>query len=1799
MLTQNEISTLSLSPTKKDFVQIWNELLEVSGRLSERWDPTSTNESDPGIVILKAIAGIADKLNYNIDKNTLEAFMPTAAQEDSMRKLCDMLGYNIKYYQSATAKVTIKWYNTNPDDDEKRLMESGTLTIPKFMSITNADNDINYFVIDEDNKYISAASPSVTVSCIEGQLVKCQGINDNNVITNNQISEHNRYYLPETQIAENGIFVYNVKTSGNTLVDGEKWLPITNLNIQPRGSRVFKFGYDSYRSCPYIEFPEDYSELFNEGLFIYYTRTNGVNGSVSPRTLTQIELPTTDDWQSVSASSFSAENPVASVPGSNPETIKQAYNGFKKTVGTFETLVTCRDYMNKLYSLINGDTNKPYVSNILVTDIRSDLNRAAIICSCDDAGIFYKDTPLVITESVLDNKSARKPVFIDGKWKISDLPDLDLDTVKQWFIQDNCDAFDATVNGIVSELDGFFAITQNNRTFKTRLSSVAEKEAVSHFDLVFYPFKLYNQVKPTTKDIAKAYNSSFEYSKDAFNALNTQMSNHEQKTIAHNIVAPRIGDMLSINNYLRLTAKITTNAKVSSKEAETIVLNIKAALSNAFNLRELDFGEEIPFESILDVIEQADPRIRVVSMNEPTLYTTFSVLEPTTVTATSADANIKVTEYAVASSTSKEEWENWEKSEYVEKFSNTAYEALTVEDKKYLYGANKPEEELKSLFLKEYITKAKECYNRLIVRNILAGRVPLFDYNTVFKVSFSECPYFSVDSVEAAEIPDELSEKLTNVDSSVLANGVLYADGDTVYQVSRPDASAGYNCIKHSPITELPMVDSNTDITELSTTFKVALNQDVAIGETVIDSEVKLAQGEQIRFRAPNFITKMTYPAYVNYKLKLDQAGDKDAVPAEAMSLYDYLNFAAPAAYGWEKLYGSDEFKDKQRTLKLSLPVTITPAIADPDTNTSIVIENTIYPGQDLSINEILYRSGCIRFESQGAAPTITGDLPSAINGIADDLKVTLKQKYIVSPSTIDEIKNYVTDAINTFVDSKKDDITKTATFNVEYTLSYIPFDNDTLGSWKTFVTSLANKDDHGFKFTPVDDGAGNYLFRASPVAGQQAGKLVTESGTKLLTFYSSYFGNLPSERLRGIYLLKELGSDKVAKEIPMESEYQLKSGEKLYFEYTPSSTTEDGTTQQLASVQKVYGEGTIIRPKGFQSNLLDSDVYASTHSRSSSKTVDFTVDGVAVPEDMYTLGANESIEIRDFSKTILNADFSKFIYLYKNFDCTALEDPLAECREHTLKEGEYIFYTDAAKAEFAYFSNGTKVSLTGPIVIKKFSNVVDISEVLENGPQVLEWDRQSLDNGSSIEFQEYQYITLGEDDSLIELNLGERKNQLDNDWCLCAGAAYQLSGEDAPRTLPKINCTGATWEVCSALVLEASPSSGQILRNTGVTETTLTANNNDELKISINRGEALYFKPNLSCFSTDGNIAIDDLSEELNPDKLTSFNIKLYTKVSPRVVYTEPGSVMPHLLLPESSSTDTNTAVTTSSALKWDVADVITKDRLAHWHQVTLENLRVNAGRSGDADKAAQLYVSLLPNTYGIFCIYIDYEDSYDSNEMATWIATLPGAQNSVELLNAPTETEVGSNFYENRTKLNPGINIVRVNTMSPIFIKASANAKGSLLFDELQLVNITASRPNGLDLDKLGYVLIDNTTVSGFLRTADKKYVRDSNQVMLRPAASASGITEQKAHDTLLEEQLLAEISAIDRTRSFYYNVPIESSKEIELNISADASSNTLGSSAAHYNINNVNNNFVVSKLDIGYIDKGISVARSSLLN
>jgi hypothetical protein len=88
-------------------------------------------------------------------------------------------------------------------------------------------------------------------------------------------------------------------------------------------------------------------------------------------------------------------------------------------------------------------------------------------------------------------------------------------------------------------------------------------------------------------------------------------------------------------------------------------------------------------------------------------------------------------------------------------------------------------------------------------------------------------------------------------------------------------------------------------------------------------------------------------------------------------------------------------------------------------------------------------------------------------------------------------------------------------------------------------------------------------------------------------------------------------------------------------------------------------------------------------------------------------------------------------------------------------------------------------------------------------------------------------------------------------------------------------------------------------------------------------------------------------------------------------------------------------------------------------------------------------------------------------------------------------------------------------------------------------------------------------------------------------------------KAYNVLrLENQLLDEIRAKDLNREFYYNAPVAASLAIDLNDSI-SSQNTLMNPHMNFDINNVNNSFVISKLDINFLDSGIQIARSSRLN
>ena len=367
IISQSQLDISNKSYTNKDFADVYTELLTYAEKLSYRFSPVSANETDPFIIMLKLAAFVCDKVNYNVDKNILERFISSCTQETSMRELTSMLGYYMHYYKSATTDVVFK----------SNIIEN-SIVVPKFSVLTN-QNDIQFITLTDATIDISTKK-SLAVKAIQGKL-KTLSILGNNIIQLENLDINNRIYFPEAAVAENGVLI----TSD---VEVDDWIRVDNLNEQEYLSPVFYFGYDSSVRLPYVEFPTWISKIIGSGLNIKYIISDGYNGNIAAGSFISLSRSSKDD--DIEDSEIQVINVSATDNGDDPETIEESYSGFKRLVGTLDTLVTCRDYAAKIYDLTNSYGNN-LVSNVVVSDRRTDLNYSTQLYTVDDFGKTYKN----------------------------------------------------------------------------------------------------------------------------------------------------------------------------------------------------------------------------------------------------------------------------------------------------------------------------------------------------------------------------------------------------------------------------------------------------------------------------------------------------------------------------------------------------------------------------------------------------------------------------------------------------------------------------------------------------------------------------------------------------------------------------------------------------------------------------------------------------------------------------------------------------------------------------------------------------------------------------------------------------------------------------------------------------------------------------------------------------------------------------------------------------------------------------------------------------------------------------------------------------------------------------------------------------------------------------------------------------------------------------------------------------------------------------------------------------------------
>lgn len=643
MITQTDLNISNISYTNKDFQSIITELYEYAKKLSSLWDPSSTNESDAGVILLKLLAFIGDKNNYNIDENILQAFMPSVSQISQMRQLCEMNAFQMSSYVSAIAPISIVYKGDDLGEDE-------SFVLPKFTTQLSDINNTVTFSLLNDAVIRGGQVVNSDIKAIQGKAYQLT-VGNSTIIQLSNLDDNNRLYLPSKNVAENGIFVYNADNSTSL---NEPWEQVTNLNITGLSDKSYKFGYNSTLNLPYIEFPENITTTIGTGLVVWYILSDGVQGNIASNVLYKVASPTkfkvdnTEKEIDVSLnedgiSKLSVTNTSSTSSGADPNTINEAYNKFKKVAGTFSTLVTCRDYANALYNKISSQTSKNLVSNVQVSDRRDDINFSRNIITLNRDGI--------------------------AKISLNDYT--------------NITPFDLMVYAL--------------------------NPIVSDYNIQSYK----NSYQPASYQVLLEAKASLE---------ENQTISHTLKDLINDFPTSADGRIFLLKNMYTLNGKIITNSKVNKFEQQTILTNIKTALVKNFNSRELEYGYEIPFDSLIDIIKNSDSRIKTVSLEEPIINTN-----------------------------------------------------VVVKDSKNTNGFR---------IIKDFVgtdASGNNYYIDIIAKNVLEGKVNLFNTDETFSYDYGQSIYSVSNDDETTSIGPELNS-LIKLDTEVLVDSqdIVSADGYTL-----------------------------------------------------------------------------------------------------------------------------------------------------------------------------------------------------------------------------------------------------------------------------------------------------------------------------------------------------------------------------------------------------------------------------------------------------------------------------------------------------------------------------------------------------------------------------------------------------------------------------------------------------------------------------------------------------------------------------------------------------------------------------------------------------------------------------------------------------------------------------------------------------------------------------------------------------------------------------------------------------------------------------------------------------------
>lgn len=891
------------SYTNKDFQTIYPEFINLADNISPKWKPSTSNESDPGVVLLKEAAILADKCNYNADMLALENFPLSVSQMVNARQLYNHLGYYMHWYRSATCDVTLKWIGEGTYEVEG-------YTIPKFSMIMDSENSVVYTIIGPANQPKSDSytindvllpidGSALSVKAIQGTISQYD-INGETLINISNLDSKRRLYFPSLDVAENGIFITNKFTESdrNNFSD---WVRKDNLLVEnlSASNTFYEFGVSQDNLSCFIEFPENVEELFKDGIYVYYVRTLGADGNIAYNTLTQFYStinPVAGSDIYLSTNNVKITNPGASVGGKNVETINEAYAGYKTTVGTFNTLVTLRDYYNYII-------NSNLVSNAVVTDRRNDIQSTYKIISLVDDIAQY--------QTMIDKNE-------------SDVPYMNSFSLKLYLLK-------LPVTDIVDSItyNESFNMQSNSQSSVTQ-AYIEDIKSISHEYQNILPtsstrsnYCYFRNVYPINIKVITTYNLT--------NAQIMNLKSNINLALYKNLSSNNLDFGEAINYDTLYDIIVNSDERIKNIVMDNIEYNTYATYWVHNNLTNVDTMKN----TLVSVEATNDDPNGLIALSKPEISCVIY----------DADDNIKfnTTTNQVSKKLIFTEDEGWNliDNSYVggiityDELSFTRTSNQWVNDSlgsvdwldldinlKTEIDSDISDKLANGDKLVISISKSTQFRNEIYAKSVLAGKTPLYENDEMFDFSgvrgktteeYLPTPY---DDPQFGEVDDIFKGEYSDT-ATYKRNDVVYVASDDVYTyyrcITKTISGESFN-INHWQVLDSVGNSIITDIESVRPITTITINSTVNQSDEYVNSgKYVLRDGEGVQLFAPDLFDVTSFSSGVRYIFKtvdnsiLVKANDTYELKDNEYIIFFYKENAAETYYTYRK-YGKGTY---------------------------------------------------------------------------------------------------------------------------------------------------------------------------------------------------------------------------------------------------------------------------------------------------------------------------------------------------------------------------------------------------------------------------------------------------------------------------------------------------------------------------------------------------------------------------------------------------------------------------------------------------------------------------------------------------------------------------------------------------------------------------------------------------------------------------------------------------------------------------------------------------------------------------